>query len=42
MPGVKSASVRSAADLKLPMLAVTLLHRQGYFRQRLDPSGLGL
>ena len=32
-------TIRSAADLKLPMLAVTLLHRQGYFRQRLDPNG---
>ena len=32
-------TIRSAADLKLPMLAVTLLHRQGYFRQRLDPTG---
>ncbi len=32
-------SLRAAADLGLPMVAVTLLHRQGYFRQRLDPSG---
>lgn len=32
-------TIRSAADLKLPMVAVTLLHRQGYFRQRLDPTG---
>ena len=32
-------TIRSAADLKLPMVAVTLLHRRGYFRQRLDPSG---
>ena len=32
-------TIRSAADLKLPMLAMTLLHRQGYFRQRLDPTG---
>src|ERR1035437_4585309 len=32
-------TIRSAADLKVPMLAVTLLHRQGYFRQRLDPTG---
>lgn len=32
-------TIRSAADLKVPMVAVTLLHRQGYFRQRLDPSG---
>lgn len=32
-------TIRSAADLKAPMVAVTLLHRQGYFRQRLDPTG---
>lgn len=32
-------TVRSAADLGIPMLAVTLLHRKGYFRQRLDASG---
>src|SRR3989304_2302904 len=32
-------TIRSAADLKLPMVAVTLFHRQGYFRQRLDPTG---
>jgi len=32
-------TIRSAADLKVPMVAVTLLHRQGFFRQRLDPTG---
>src|SRR5512142_762584 len=32
-------TIRSAADLKVPMVAVTLLHRKGYFRQRLDASG---
>ena len=32
-------TVRSAADLRIPMMAVTLLHRKGYFRQRLDASG---
>jgi starch phosphorylase len=32
-------TVRSAADLGVPMLAVSLLHRQGYFRQRLDAVG---
>jgi glycogen phosphorylase len=31
--------LRSAADLELPMIAVTLLHRKGYFRQRLDAEG---
>jgi len=28
-------TVRSAADLKVPMVAVTLLYRKGYFYQRL-------
>lgn len=32
-------TIRSAADLGVPMVAVTLLHRQGYFRQRLDSGG---
>jgi starch phosphorylase len=32
-------TIRSAADLKVPMVAVTLLHRNGYFNQKLDPSG---
>jgi starch phosphorylase len=32
-------TVRSAADLALPMVAVTLLHRRGYFDQRLDARG---
>jgi starch phosphorylase len=32
-------TLRSAADLELPVVAVTLLHRKGYFRQHLDPSG---
>src|SRR5581483_6288261 len=27
--------IRAAADLGLPLVAVTLLHRKGYFRQRL-------
>lgn len=31
--------LRSAADLELPMVAVTLAHRKGYFRQRLDADG---
>ena len=29
-------TLRGAADLKLPMVAVTLLHRKGYFNQTLD------
>jgi starch phosphorylase len=32
-------TVRSAADLGIQMIVVTLLHRKGYFRQRLDASG---
>ncbi|HYM13338.1 MAG TPA: alpha-glucan family phosphorylase [Bryobacterales bacterium] len=31
--------LRSAADLGVPMVAVTLIHRKGYFRQRLDEHG---
>jgi starch phosphorylase len=32
-------TIRAAADLKVPMVAVTLLHRKGYFYQRLDNDG---
>jgi starch phosphorylase len=32
-------TLRAAADLGLPMVAVTLLHRRGYFRQHLDTAG---
>jgi len=32
-------TLRSAADLSLPLAAFTLLHRKGYFRQHLDGSG---
>ncbi len=32
-------TVRSSADLKLPMVGVTLLTKKGYFRQELDDSG---
>jgi starch phosphorylase len=32
-------TVKSAADLKVPMVAVTLLHRKGYLSQRFDSSG---
>jgi len=32
-------TIRSAADLKVPMIAVTLLYRKGYFYQRLDETG---
>jgi len=32
-------TLRSAADLGAPLVAVTLVYRKGYFRQFLDPSG---
>lgn len=31
--------IRAAADLKVPMVVITLLHRKGYFYQALDSSG---
>lgn len=33
-------TLRSAADLGLPTVGVTLLHRKGYFHQHIDPSGI--
>lgn len=32
-------TIRSAADLGLPLVCMTLLHRKGYFYQQLDGSG---
>lgn len=32
-------TIRAAADLGVPMIAVTLLYRKGHFRQRLDQYG---
>jgi len=32
-------TLRSAADLEMPMVAVTLAHRLGYFRQSMDDQG---
>ncbi|MEO7458070.1 MAG: alpha-glucan family phosphorylase [Gemmatimonadaceae bacterium] len=32
-------TLRSAADLGVPLVAVTLLHRKGYFHQHLDDTG---
>jgi len=32
-------TMRSAADLELPMVAITLVSRQGYFRQRIVDEG---
>jgi starch phosphorylase len=31
--------LRSAADLELPMIAISLAYRKGYFRQRFDQDG---
>jgi starch phosphorylase len=33
-------TLRSAADLGVPLVAFTLVHRKGYFQQHLDPKGL--
>ncbi|HEY3989375.1 MAG TPA: alpha-glucan family phosphorylase [Acidobacteriaceae bacterium] len=33
-------TLRSAADMGLPLAAVTLVHRKGYFRQILGPDGI--
>ena len=32
-------TLRSAADLRLPLVGVTLVSRMGYFRQELDSEG---
>jgi starch phosphorylase len=32
-------TLRAAADLAVPIVGVTLLHRKGYFRQHLDANG---
>ncbi|MDZ7271148.1 MAG: alpha-glucan family phosphorylase [candidate division KSB1 bacterium] len=32
-------TIRSAAAMRVPLVAVTLLHRKGYFRQELDGQG---
>jgi starch phosphorylase len=32
-------TIKSAADLKLPVIAVTLISRKGYFNQEIDQSG---
>jgi len=32
-------TLKSAADLRIPIVGVTLIHRMGYFRQELDPFG---
>ena len=32
--------IKACADLKVPLVAVTLLYEKGYFFQRLDESGV--
>ena len=32
-------TIKSAADLKVPLVAVTLIYRKGYFRQKIDATG---
>ena len=32
-------AIRSCADLKIPLVAVTLISRRNYFRQKLDANG---
>ncbi len=32
-------TIRTAADLKLPMIAVTLISKKGYFKQEIDENG---
>jgi glycogen phosphorylase len=32
-------TLRAAADLEVPLVVVTLLHRKGYFQQHLDATG---
>jgi len=32
-------TIKSAADLKLPMVGVSILTKKGYFKQELDPAG---
>lgn len=32
-------TIRAAADLRVPMVAISLLHRRGYCHQRLDEAG---
>ena len=33
-------TLRAAADMGLPLAAVTLAHRKGYFKQHLDANGV--
>ena len=37
--GLAGDHLRSAADLELPVVGVTLLYHDGYFRQHLDADG---
>jgi starch phosphorylase len=33
-------TIQAAANMKIPMIVITLLHRKGYFFQKIDDSGL--
>src|SRR6202453_227684 len=33
-------TLRAAADMGLPLVAITLAHRKGYIKQRLDENGV--
>jgi starch phosphorylase len=38
--GVLAAdTIRACADLNVPLVAVKLLYKKGYFRQKIDPQG---
>ena len=32
-------TLRSMADLKVPVIATTLIYRKGYFKQKIDSNG---
>jgi len=32
-------TIKSCADLKVPLVAVTLLYEKGYFNQKIDAQG---
>lgn len=33
-------TIKSSADLKVPLVAVSLIHKKGYFRQQIDENGV--
>ena len=32
--------IKASADADLPMVAITLMYKEGYFKQRIDESGI--